>query len=87
MHTLNANVQIRPAGELDRSALEDLARLDSSRYDGQPALVAEIDGQIEAAVSSDGRLRIADPFRPTGELVALLQLATHTNDGLARRLQ
>jgi hypothetical protein len=78
MHTLHTtNVNIRPAGELDRAALVSLAQLDSTRYDGQPALVAEVDGQIEAAVSLDGELRIADPFRPTGELVALLTLATH----------
>ena len=78
MHRLHTNIHIRPAGELDRAALVDLAQLDSSRYDGQPALVAEVDGQIEAAVSLDGGLRIADPFRPTAELVDLLALATHT---------
>ena len=79
MHALNdSNVLIRSAQDTDRHALEELAQLDSNRYAGQPALVAEIDGEIEAAVSIDGGLSIADPFRPTGELVALLELAAHT---------
>lgn len=77
MHALNETLQIRFANEADRSALENLAQLDSNRYGGQPALVAEVDGRIEAAVSMDGAFTIADPFEPTAELVALLRLATH----------
>ena len=35
-------------------------------------LVAEVGGEVWAAISLDDRHAIADPFRPTGELVALL---------------
>ena len=39
-------------------------------------LVAEIDGEIVAAVPFDGGRAIADPFRPTAELVELLHART-----------
>jgi hypothetical protein len=68
---------IRPAYPDDHAALERLARLDSQRPfigRGGPALVAERDGRILAALSvADGRA-IADPFAPTADLVALLRL-------------
>lgn len=68
---------IRPAYPDDAAALERLARLDSQRpFVGRtgPALVAERDGRILAALSvADGRA-IADPFAPTADLVALLRL-------------
>ena len=73
MHALdNSSVLIRSAQDTDRHDLEQLAQLDSNRYAGQPALVAEVDGQIEAAISLDGHLTIADPFEPTCELLVLL---------------
>lgn len=66
---------IRPAYPDDATPLERLARLDSQRPFGRgPALVAERDGRILAALSTaDGRA-IADPFAPTADLVALLRL-------------
>jgi hypothetical protein len=58
----------------DAIALLRLASLDSQRPLGSDALVAVVDGQIHAAVSlSDGRA-VADPFRPTAELVDLLRM-------------
>ena len=58
----------------DTTALLRLAALDDARALNGDALVAEIDGEIRAALSlSDGRA-IADPFRPTAELVDLLML-------------
>ncbi|MBV9464847.1 MAG: hypothetical protein JO169_01910, partial [Solirubrobacterales bacterium] len=40
----------------------------------QPALVAEIDGELCAALSlADGRV-VADPFRPSGALLELLRM-------------
>ena len=35
-------------------------------------LVAEVGGELWAAISLDDHHAVADPFRPTGELVALL---------------
>jgi hypothetical protein len=36
-------------------------------------MVAEVGGEISAAVSTDGRTVIADPFRPTADVVTLLR--------------
>jgi hypothetical protein len=63
---------IRYARPDDALALLDLAELDSSSAPRGIVLVAEVDGRIWAAHSIDDGHAIADPFRPTGELVALL---------------
>jgi len=58
----------------DGAALLRLAALDDAPALRGDALVAEIDGAVCAAVSLvDGRT-IADPFRPTAELVDLLRM-------------
>jgi hypothetical protein len=57
----------------DEAALRRLAALDSQPILAAPALVAEVGGELWAAVSLRGEPRtIADPFRPTTELVVLL---------------
>lgn len=66
-------VTIRHAFPDDSLALLRLAALDSSEPPGQPALIAEVDGEPRAALSlRDGRV-IADPFRRTQALVDLLR--------------
>lgn len=58
----------------DAAALLRLAALDDARALRGDALVAEVGGEIRAAVClAEGRA-IADPFRPTAELVELLKL-------------
>ena len=72
-HTLDPTVVIRAARGSDGEALDDLARLDSQRpLSGDDILLAEQDGKIVAALA--GERTIADPFRPTGDLVALLHV-------------
>ena len=72
-HTVDPTVVIRAARGSDGPALENLARMDSQRpLSGDDILLAEQDGNIVAAIA--GTRTIADPFRPTGELVALLHL-------------
>jgi hypothetical protein len=67
-----AGVTIRVATPGDARALHRLAALDSARFDGGAALVAEVGDELWAAVSlTDGAL-MGDPFRPSGELLALL---------------
>jgi hypothetical protein len=63
---------IRLATPDDASALEGLARLDSSRTPGGEVLVAEVGGELWAALSLEDFHAVADPFRPTGELVLVL---------------
>jgi hypothetical protein len=81
--TLDPTVVIRAARGSDGTALENLARMDSQRPVSGDVLVAEQDGVIVAAIAGD-RV-IADPFRPTAELVALLRLrAGRTSPGSSR---
>ncbi len=65
---------IRSATAHDDADLRRVAALDSRPAIARPALVAEVDGEIVAALSLDGMRAIADPFRPTAELVELLKL-------------
>jgi hypothetical protein len=63
---------IRRACPDDALALERPAELDSKRLPAGRLLVAEVDGELWAAVSLDAAGEIADPFRRSGELVLLL---------------
>ena len=67
---------IRHAGPADVEALRKLAQLDSSRVPTGEILVAEVGGELWAAISVDDRHTIADPFRPTREIVLLLKQRT-----------
>jgi drug/metabolite transporter (DMT)-like permease len=77
------DVQIRPAAQADVVALHRLAGLDSKAWTGGAALVAEVGGELWAALSLDGGPVIADPFRRTTDLLALLELR---REQLARRV-
>jgi hypothetical protein len=65
---------IRAADGSDGSALHRLAALDSARVPAGDLLVAEADGALVAALAPATGATIADPFRPTAEVVELLQL-------------
>jgi hypothetical protein len=67
-------VAIREATLADSSAIEALAALDSSHRPHGRVLVAEVDGGVVAALPLAGGPAIADPFRRTSELVALLEM-------------
>lgn len=65
-------VTIRPAFPDDAQALARLAALDSAQSPPAPVLVAEIDGELLAAMSlADGSV-VADPFHRTAALLELL---------------
>jgi hypothetical protein len=64
-----AAVTIRYAGPADAPALERLAQLEAQALTGGPMLVAEVGGELWAAVELDGPQALADPFRPSGELL------------------
>jgi hypothetical protein len=64
---------IRMAVSADAEALGRLAQLDSAPSPAPvPMLVAEVGGELRAALPLHGGPAIADPFRPTVELVAIL---------------
>jgi hypothetical protein len=73
MTTPLETIQIRPARADDEAALRRLAALDSAAPLHGDILVADIGGELLAALSPyDGRA-IADPFRMTADLVELLR--------------
>ena len=76
---------LRPAQAEDEAALARLARLDSARRPTGDMLVAEVGGQIVAAVPFGGGRAIADPFRPTADIVELLQARAELLAPTARR--
>src|SRR5262249_41495963 len=68
------NVTIRPAYPDDAPALARLAALDSAPLPDASMLVAEVDGELWAAVAIDGSVAIADPFRRSAGVVRLLEV-------------
>jgi hypothetical protein len=81
-----AAITVRRAAPEDATGLARLAQIDSGRAPAGPALVAEVDGELLAALPLAGGRALADPFRPTGELVRLLELrAAQLNGGGRRR--
>jgi hypothetical protein len=68
------DITVRRAVAADYGDLERLAALDSARPPGGPALVAEADSRMIAALPLGSGRPIADPFEPTTEALALLEL-------------
>ena len=78
-------VVIRSAGEADAVALRRLAQLVGRGLSPRlQMLVAEIDGEVVAALPIAGGEAIADPFRPTAALVEMLRLRGAELRGLPR---
>ncbi len=67
-------VTLRYSSAADAERLRHLAALDSAEVPAGPALVAEVDGRLRAALPLDGSQPIADPFHRGAELVELLRL-------------
>jgi hypothetical protein len=72
MQNLDPTVVIRSARGPDGDSLTGLAQLDSQPPLAGDVLLAEQDGELVAALAGD-RV-IADPFRPTADVVALLRV-------------
>jgi hypothetical protein len=68
------NLTVRRSTSADAASLARLAALDSASPPRGPALVAEADSRMLAALPLGSGRPIADPFEPTSELVALLEL-------------
>ena len=73
---------IRVARSDDKAAIHRLAQLDGRRLDGSQLLVAELDGEVLAALPLSGGEPVADPFEPTAQLVDMLKVrAGQLRDG------
>ena len=68
------DITVRYSVASDLSELARLAALDSATPPRGPALIAEADSRMLAALPLGSGRPIADPFEPTGEIVALLEL-------------
>jgi hypothetical protein len=80
-----AQILLRPAYADDEGSLHRLAALDSAPVTPPaPLLVAEVEGELQAALSLSDGTTIADPFYPSAELVALLR--AHADQAGARDL-
>src|SRR3954466_15001899 len=69
-----ADVVIRRTSASDGPTLAALAALDTAPLPLGPSLVAEVAGVPTAVLPLDGGRSFSDPFAPTDELVALLEL-------------
>jgi hypothetical protein len=78
-------IVLRRSSAEDAPALMRLARLDSAPRPTGDMLVAEVDERIVAAVPFGGGRAIADPFRPTADILELLQARVELLAPSARR--
>jgi hypothetical protein len=70
---MSGSMTIRYASDGDARDLARLAALDSSKVPAGALLVAEVDGELWAAVAIVRGPAIADPFRPSAPVVELLR--------------
>jgi hypothetical protein len=84
MRMHDTDISIRPAAAADTRALRRVAERDSRVLPGGPLLVAEVAGEVRAALSLDTGEAVADPFRPTAALVDLLRLRARQSPGNPR---
>ena len=74
MSTLTASITIRPGYADDEPALVRLAALDSADAPPPaPRVLAEVDGELRAALSLWDGSAVADPFFATVDIVSLLR--------------
>jgi hypothetical protein len=71
---VTTRITVRRFAEQDIDAVRLLAALDSKPMPTGGVLVAEQEGEVLAALPLDGGEALADPFKPTAHVVALLKL-------------
>jgi len=69
-----SEVTIRTLASDDAPALRSLAERDTAAIPAGSIVGAERDGRLQAAISLSSGHVVADPFRPTADLVAMLKL-------------
>ncbi len=78
-------LRIRAATDADMPALVRLARIDSSRPPVGTIILAEDGGEIVAALAAEDGAIIANPFRATAPIVAMLRLRAEQLNPRTRR--
>ena len=82
--TAERSVTLRIGSAADEGPLARLAALDSSAPPAHPVLLAEVDGQLRAALALSGGAVVADPFHPTADLIDLLHAQARHLDAAPR---
>jgi hypothetical protein len=77
-------VTLRFGSAADECTLAKLAALDSSEPPARPVLLAEVDGQLLAALGLSDGTAVADPFHRTADLIDLLRARARQLDGNRR---
>jgi hypothetical protein len=77
----NSTLTIRKASDTDGVALDELAQLDSSPAPHGDVLVAQVGSELWAAVEVESGAAVADPFRPSADLVELLRFRAEAMRG------
>ena len=77
----NTALTIRRATAADAFALRRLAAIDSASPPTGDVLLAEMGEELWAAVSIDTGAAVADPFRPSADLVDLLRFRAERLSG------
>jgi hypothetical protein len=67
-------ITIRRATAADHARVLELAELDGRPAPAGETLLAEVEGRLWAAVGIEDGAAVADPFRPAGDMVWLLQM-------------
>jgi len=80
-----ADITIRRAGARDADSIARLAALDSTRAPAGEVVVAESQGELWAAMSTQDGHVAADPFRPSAATVHLLREHVAVSSGSRRR--
>jgi hypothetical protein len=68
------SILMRRASIADAARIRTLAYLDDKRLPAGPFLVAELGDDVVAAMSLSSGTVVADPFRRTADVVAMLRL-------------
>lgn len=76
---------IRVSAAADADRLQQLADLDEEPALGEPALLAEVDGRLVAAIGLVSGRQLADPFAATADVRELLSLRAGQLEQPARR--
>lgn len=80
---MNDPITIRPATADDSAAVLRLSALDDRRPPKGQTMLAFVDGELLAARPVDGAEPVADPFRRTSHLIAMLELQSRADHGRA----
>jgi hypothetical protein len=80
----NTALTIRRATAADAFALRRLAAIDSAYPPTGDVLLGEMGTELWAAVSIDTGAAVADPFRPSGDIVELLRFRAERLAGHGR---